>query len=272
MKLTDPSATIDTFQAAVVFLELSSIWQPLDPETTSRIKYAKYHAVRIAKAIKAGEDPNASNPVDEMPPQGAVTGAEDVEMTSPTHEYKPPSVEDAPDSMQPSRPGSAPQVQIPSAPRESNAEPDVSPIEPAEDASRQGSVGGGYFPAVPTFTSETSQPSMPTVGANVPPSTPSAYDRPDALSPSAGPSTNGIATPRDFYTQPAAQPPPTVAPAQPRPAPAPQAAPRGAYLTDDDSIMKAQKHAKWAMSALNFEDVDTAVKELRLALQTLGAS
>jgi vacuolar protein sorting-associated protein VTA1 len=36
--------------------------------------------------------------------------------------------------------------------------------------------------------------------------------------------------------------------------------------------MAAQKHAKWAISALHFEDVDTAVKELRIALRSLGAS
>jgi vacuolar protein sorting-associated protein VTA1 len=37
------------------------------------------------------------------------------------------------------------------------------------------------------------------------------------------------------------------------------------------AIAKAQKHARWAISALNFEDADTAVKELRAALKTLGA-
>ena len=35
--------------------------------------------------------------------------------------------------------------------------------------------------------------------------------------------------------------------------------------------MKAQKHARWAISALNFEDVKTAVKELQSALESLGA-
>jgi vacuolar protein sorting-associated protein VTA1 len=34
----------------------------------------------------------------------------------------------------------------------------------------------------------------------------------------------------------------------------------------------AQKHAKWAISALNFEDVPTAVRELRRALELLGAA
>lgn len=43
------------------------------------------------------------------------------------------------------------------------------------------------------------------------------------------------------------------------------------YLADEDSILKAQKHARWAISALNFEDVNTAVKELQGALESLGA-
>jgi len=42
-------------------------------------------------------------------------------------------------------------------------------------------------------------------------------------------------------------------------------------VVDEESIMKAQKHARWAISALNFEDTKTAVKELRGALEALGA-
>jgi hypothetical protein len=33
----------DTFQAAATFLELCSIWGPLDPELAGRIKFAKFH-------------------------------------------------------------------------------------------------------------------------------------------------------------------------------------------------------------------------------------
>lgn len=40
---------------------------------------------------------------------------------------------------------------------------------------------------------------------------------------------------------------------------------------DQKSMAQAQKHAKFAISALNFDDVPTAVKELRDALSTLGA-
>ena len=46
---------------------------------------------------------------------------------------------------------------------------------------------------------------------------------------------------------------------------------QASYLSDEEAILKAQKHARWAISALNFEDVNTAVKELRGALDSLGA-
>jgi vacuolar protein sorting-associated protein VTA1 len=39
---------------------------------------------------------------------------------------------------------------------------------------------------------------------------------------------------------------------------------------DQKSTSEAQKHAKWAISALTFDDVPTAVKELRNALAALG--
>jgi vacuolar protein sorting-associated protein VTA1 len=52
----------------------------------------------------------------------------------------------------------------------------------------------------------------------------------------------------------------------------PSTAAKQPYITDDMAIAKAQKHAKWAISALNFEDAETAVRELREALKTLGAS
>ncbi len=52
--------------------------------------------------------------------------------------------------------------------------------------------------------------------------------------------------------------------ALPQPSPA-------AFVPDEEAIAKAQKHARWAISALNFEDVPTAIKELREALATLGA-
>lgn len=69
---------------------------------------------------------------------------------------------------------------------------------------------------------------------------------------------------------PRRQNPPVVArvPAQPPPSQAVEDPAN--YATDEEAILKAQKHARWAISALNFEDVKTAVKELQGALESLG--
>ncbi|KAL9107887.1 MAG: hypothetical protein Q9227_007305 [Pyrenula ochraceoflavens] len=92
--------TADTFQAASTFLELMQIWGPLDLEISSKIKYAKYHALRIAKAIKAGEDPNLSNPKQEQPqPDEAPLDANelDVQMLNDATKPRQPSVVEVPD-------------------------------------------------------------------------------------------------------------------------------------------------------------------------------
>ena len=68
--------------------------------------------------------------------------------------------------------------------------------------------------------------------------------------------------PSNYYTSQ-----PSV-PAQPSPSYFP---PQQQVVIDDEAVAKAQKHARWAISALNYEDVETAVKELRNALSTLGA-
>jgi vacuolar protein sorting-associated protein VTA1 len=43
------------------------------------------------------------------------------------------------------------------------------------------------------------------------------------------------------------------------------------YDDSEEAIAAAQKHARWAISALNFEDVKTAVHEMHVALKALGA-
>ncbi|EON95845.1 putative duf605 domain containing protein [Phaeoacremonium minimum UCRPA7] len=54
--------TANTFDAALTFFNLVNIWGPPDGETQQKIKYAKWNAARIIKAIKEGKDPNESNP------------------------------------------------------------------------------------------------------------------------------------------------------------------------------------------------------------------
>ena len=59
--------TADAFMAAVTFMDLLNIWGEPEKEIKDKSKFAKYHATRILKAFKAGEDPNATNPVVEEP-------------------------------------------------------------------------------------------------------------------------------------------------------------------------------------------------------------
>ncbi|TLD26143.1 putative short-chain dehydrogenase reductase sdr [Venturia nashicola] len=294
--------TADTFRAASTFLELLGIWQtPLLPEIAAKSKFAKFHAMRIAKALKAGEDPNASNPVQEaVSPSGPPLSPSDPEVQNLNRLQ--PTVEEADDQSRPpsfidsrpTPPNVVPYSSQPSAPPQG----EVSPLEQ--------SPNGGYFPTAPTFTSENPAPNLPTAAetdADVTMISPSAQDfynpqpspppapqphhasighPPQAPTPTfqaRAPPPHSIPQPftqqppqqfvqstPHFQPQPPVQyQPPSQPPYQPQPTPTQQ------YRTDDDAVMAAQKHAKWAISALNFEDAATAVKELQLALQALGA-
>ncbi|PQE31489.1 Vacuolar sorting-associated vts1 protein [Rutstroemia sp. NJR-2017a WRK4] len=337
--------TADTFQAAATFLELLNIWSPPDAETQAKIKYAKWNAVRIVRALKEGKDPNESNPKPQPAPEEELPPLDpndpEVQGLDQPPKARQASVEDVPDeqdgvearlarqssldrSLHPSAqvsargsPGTTSPAQADPFSRDGfphTGVPDdnVSPLE-SSPKDRNGSIGGGYFPEVPTFTSEprdstvqtapapedhtfdlglpdTSKLSAPGVSPGMIPS-PDFQSFPPPILPGEQPSVPG---PQDFYRQdspppqPPIYPPPNQQPSFQPPPPQPQHNP---YATarvppsapppaqpipqqlniDDESIAKAQKHARFAISALNFEDAETAVKELRLALQTLGA-
>jgi vacuolar protein sorting-associated protein VTA1 len=191
-------------------------------------------------------------------------------------------------SAQPSArasPGQTPQNEFEPYPRDgfpySVAKDDtVAADEPVPDEAendRNGSIGGGYFPEVPGSDAGSLLPNAPPGDPmDITPSGPSAptgagFDSFPPPNIKADDDLNLPSAPQDFYQalQPIARQPPPVTPAPVVQAPAQSA--RQVLNTDDAAIAKAQKHARWAISALNFEDAATAVKELRAALQTLGA-
>ena len=307
------------------------------------MKYAKFHAARILKAIKAGEDPNASNPapapapdpgesvLDPDDPDVRMLESLDDQTRAQSRPYQ-PSVEDVPDehdrvqrrlaqesafdqSLHASRATSGqrqpdhinverhqdfPSPQDTGEAYYQNAPVgDVSPIDSVQ-ASPQNS---GYFPRVPGDSV-----SIPTVPQPPPedPSTGSFHRQsefgPTAPSPYAPPSSSLHSFPpppidpkytlRDVPPQHSHPPQPPPAPVAPRsmsmqpppvqtrsfppvasvpPAASLSGPTQANYVADEEAILKAQKHARWAISALNFEDVNTAVKELRGALESLGA-
>ena len=317
----------------------------------AKIKYAKYHALRIAKAIKAGEDPNLSNPAPEPEQPPLDLDDPDVQMLNGTDdkahsiEDRQPSVVEISDeedqhktlpsqrSMQagssnlsgaPSIPSQISQPSTLSGPEEDyyhvSTQPEVSPLDSTVDDRRMSGGGGGYFPRVPDSGSYLPDAPLPDPGS------PPIAGLPDVSS-LPRPSSSGMTSqeplnnslhsfpppsmnepdnsPPSLATTPnfSSAPPPTVAPSHySQPSSAPRTIPRTpiqppvptpnapsrhtapirpsvpqpvdsqtSYEADEEAILKAQKHARWAISALNFEDVTTAVKELRGALETLGA-
>ncbi|KAJ5143599.1 Vacuolar protein sorting-associate Vta1 N-terminal [Penicillium bovifimosum] len=280
--------TADTFLAAATFLELCSIWGALDPEIAGRIKFAKFHAVRIVKAFKAGEDPNATNPApkqEEEPIDDPDVQAFDESVAEEASKPRQASIEEVPDesdrlgrelarksvldeSLHPSRTSSAPRApadsgpEIPSVPRNAPGQPldaDNSSSGGLELPSTPATIGGSpsvpNLPDTPTafhsFPRPSIDPSMPA------PDPASFYDTPSAGAPTQPP----VGPP--FVPTPAAHVPAAQAPYVP---------PQPTHGVDDGSVQMAQKHARWAVSALTFDDVETAIKELRNSLKCLGAS
>jgi vacuolar protein sorting-associated protein VTA1 len=311
--LTGCRQTADTFQAAATFLELCQIWNPLEPEIAAKIKFAKYHALRIVKAIKAGEDPNATNPaVKEDDQAEGPTVTEDELEAQPAAGLAPqaqqPTVEEVPDeaerveramarqssmdeSLHPSRSTSATR---PQRTGDSFTIPDVPTSAPRTPAPETGPAGEGSTLELPSTPATIgSIPNLPDTPSNLGPHDLAAsnsfhsFPPPSNLTPSSPPAT--FHQPSYFYNQPKptdwapsppAQPYSAPVPLASRPVqqPAPAAIPTVSASSqsnsqgiDDQAISQAQKHARFAVSALTFDDVPTAVAELRNALRTLGA-
>ncbi|KAI5865776.1 DUF605-domain-containing protein [Durotheca rogersii] len=315
--------TASTFEAAATFFQLVNIWGLPDAETQVKIKYSKWNAARILKAIKEGKDPNESNPKDDEAKQDEampLLDPADPEVKTVLRMARPSAatVEDASDDEArlrlPSNPYSRTSPTLVSAPTSppgtaAMAPEQVSPIVPPGAPT---SDPGSYFPDAPGQATLDLPSTM-----DMPPPGPPIFE-PTGLPPGIrGPSSHEgydsfagreiPSAPQEFYrtTSPPPeatralpaippqvpqashhyQPPPqqtarsTVPPAA---APAQRyggggggsgsgSAPSHSYNTDDMTIVQAQKHAKWAISALNFEDVPTAVRELQAALASLGA-
>ncbi|PSR83427.1 Vta1 like-domain-containing protein [Coniella lustricola] len=300
--------TASTFDAALTFFNLVNIWGPADNETQQKTKYAKWNAARITKAIKEGKDPNESNPKKEdLPAQPPPPDSKELEAynldssDAPLADApRPATVEDAPETDDTGRdsagvspphspalaaqPPSGPdegELQLPSAPGYGDeAAPDTpgyfdpppelpSPISPpaqdpeyrAQDADALPSPStSGLTPSPPAASPPVFAPS------NSPPLPPPPQTRPTPVSPPADTSRSVVSAP------PPAQP--FLQAAVPAPVAASQVPQQvvGNFVADDAAMALAQKHARWAISALNFEDVPTAVRELRRALETLGAT
>ncbi|KAJ3361141.1 hypothetical protein GGF32_007696 [Allomyces javanicus] len=224
--------TAKTFLAACNYFEVLSVFpSPLDEATLDKIKYAKWKATDIVKALRAGERPRPGPPVAD----------EDTQTPAPAEDQH----------------GAAPPPELPSVPAFAAQS---QPHPPSAFHQQSSSSGFQQPPAAPHAASGyPSYAQQPPPGSpyqqHAPPAAPSPYNQ-HAPSSSAWPSA-----------PPAPAPAPAPVPAQITGGSAP-----GTYaLAYDPAVLsRAQKHARYVISALEYDDVATAVDHLRQALAALA--
>jgi vacuolar protein sorting-associated protein VTA1 len=213
-----------------------------------KIKYAKWKATDIIKAIREGRAPVPG------PPGGEDTQMEGSDIptettdTAPSSNVTPPTSAGASDPTQPfitqfpSPPSNFTAAIPPTSPQQDNlpsttgfsvpdnSSPSVTPIIPQGDQS--------FSP--PVNANNTADVSVPTFHISMP--APAPY-QPVVLPPA------GVSTPSRQEAAPATKPQQNLGPAE---------------------MAKAQKLAKFAISALTYDDVKTARKNLLEALDTIG--
>lgn len=270
-------------------------------QNRDKIKYSKWKAADIAKAFREGRTPQPG-PAGGLPETedpavqvNQVTSAEEKELTkefealvATKEEEKPESArtESEPSSSYPFplQPTSLPRAPSPSAP----------PSEPvddaaAEEAQEEEDPSRIQTPALPTFIDtgdETSSSATPDAESTLSTSSidhqpfvidanahlPASHQTASLPTPSFHPPSEPPAFPSAVFPPPTAAPAPSAPP--PRASDTTTTAGRGGggAVTELDplEIAKVQKHARWAISALNYEDLETARKELRAALSMLG--
>ncbi|XWW94935.1 hypothetical protein V2A60_002885 [Cordyceps javanica] len=265
--------TADTFDAAATFFDLTREWGVPEAETLQKIKFAKWNAARILKAIRQGADPNESNPkapeAEPEDPAGLELDPATQDTSSLQPSARPVSLEEVPDAGEP----------MPSVPPTTAPAPDAGGFAAAAPEPEPPFVPSPINTPPPQSAANL-QPTPPTVvppssGSQVPPQP--SPQIPTKITPEHIPPPEPLTlqpreTPTPAMPPPEAPVPAAVAARSPAPntVPAPAAYAPASNIHHKD-LNQAQKHAKWAISALNFDDVPTAVKELRNALAMLGA-
>lgn len=239
---TASKSTVQSFMAFLNFVEVLKLWPELyqshADDIHSQIKYAKFHSNRILKAIKSKTDPNDYvTPQEEQELSDLIQPSSDVPETTETNDASsntPPTfVEDE---------SSSPSITLPEPPSQIEGEINL-PSAPVLIKGQKNSLG---LPSAPQSSDTVSSVELP--GKDKPVS-----DKPPEL-------------PRKPLS-PALQVKSS-----------PKIVAESKVLSKDDVekiwskaevISNAQRKAKFAISALNYEDLETAITELQGALKLL---
>ncbi|TPX34335.1 hypothetical protein SmJEL517_g02940 [Synchytrium microbalum] len=286
--------TAKTFLAASLFLELLRTFGELDGEIEEKIKYSKYKAADIMKALREGRVPEAGPPGGEQQdPEGAP------DPTGPQDTFGQSDPTGMPDSF--GQPISSHTLEH---------QPSNASFASTSYGTPQEQPGGSFAPpqmpgpygSTPTSPTFPSPPSLLPTGYNNNNSNP--YLPPPATSYNQPPPPNDASynsRPVDPWNQSPPMPsrpqqpnnqsygnnnnsnynPTPSAPSDPwaqaaRPATRPASAPldpgsgastlSDAFQMDHKAIQNAQKMAKFAISALQYDDVNSAIENLEKAL------
>ncbi|ORZ31879.1 Vta1 like-domain-containing protein [Catenaria anguillulae PL171] len=237
--------TAKTFLAASNYLDVLSVFSDadLDESVKDKIKYAKFKATDIIKALKAGEVPRPG------PPPGSEAEAMDQVIAASAANSS----------------SSSAGIESPTTPTNPVAPPPQLPSMPTP----------GVFPGLDHFHNHLPPPAQPPTFSTGGPASahfnPTAPELPPARSPypssaaapspaSSAPSFPAIPS---FNPLPSHNPPPLDPNVLPSPLPAMD-------LPDPKLLAQAQKHARFAISALEYDDVNTAMDNLRKAMAVLA--
>ncbi|CAO3626921.1 unnamed protein product [Cunninghamella echinulata] len=232
--------TAKTFLASSVFLELLKVFGEVDAEVEGKIKYAKWKAADIMKAIREGRTPIPGAPGEnenieqqtELPDLSttADVDSEGITATSATtlQSQPPPSISDFPS-------------------------PPANFTEPFSPSPRVVNNEDLHIPPPPTVTSSSSSLSVsPNISTTTSVHPVNQNNHSSAISPTL--STSRVPT---MVATPTADP-------------SVSSTTVNQQTIGQKEIEAAQKKAKWAISALNYDDVATARLQLLDALNELG--
>lgn len=255
--------TADTFDAAATFFDLTHEWGTPEPEILKKIKFAKWNAARILKAIREGRDPNDTNPVLEERPE---TLLEDlaVQPSETPLGARAASVEDVPDAGEPPS-VTVPEGYFPSLSATTHVADSFAPSPLSQSSDLSG-------PGKPPPLAQVSPVQSPDVQASLPPAPQALQKSPTRVVTS--PSIPAAPPPTTWATIPTVSPPPGPATVTQTAVPARQIVSPVANGRRPDfvpDLKQAQRHARFAVSALDFDDVQAAIEQLREALNKLGA-
>ncbi|GMM45611.1 Vta1 protein [Pichia kluyveri] len=224
--------TAVSFKAFLTFIEVVKLWPDFyateSNEIHKHIKYAKFHATRILKALKNGTDINDYATADELKELEELEGSENTNEEISDEINEEVSKEETNDSA----------VKLPTPPNDIKGELKM-PSTPVLIKGRKNSLG---LPTAPESDIKPESPKLP----EKPKSTVQTTIAAPVIVPSkpqvqSNPTSSKILTKEEVQT----------------------------IWNKEEIISNAQRKAKFAISALNYEDIETAIKELQAALSLL---